>query len=654
MRGGLKRIRLVLFCLLFWQAGNAAAGIRHEIIVQIDPQTWLLDVRHDITIHGLDTVTVQAESALSMQSLALNGKAVGTSLRRDRFELDPDSRSTLEAHYKVDLSNGPPTSSGVMVGEEGVFLPGGSGWALATPGNVASYELTVMVPLPFRAVATGTLRDESDGFGLYHATFAAQDAIAEPTVFAGRYVIAEHQLGGIRLRTYFPPEQSPLSGLYLERAAEYIDLYSEQIGFYPFDEFSIVASPFPVGYGFAGATYISGRILHLPFIQTRSLAHEVLHNWWGNGVLVDYGAGNWAEGLTTYMADYALAAATPEAAREMRLAWLRDYAALPAERDMPLASFVSKGHDASQVVGYNKTAFVFHMLKQLLGQKTFDRAIRQVWARYRGRPAAWDDLKMVFETESGRDLSWYFQQWIGRAGAPDLAIQSVTVRESAQDHMVAVTLSQAEPTYRLDIPVQVETAAGAVDARIDMRGGTATAEIRVPGRPLALRVDPDQHLFRKLATGEAPPILRDVTLDTNPRTVLAVGSDERAAAAARELAERLLENVRMADAAEAATGESGVLVVALESQLPAVLDQLGLAVPERLEVPEGSARVWTARGPTGTAFLVVAGRDSDAIEALRRPLPHYRRQSYLVFDGARAVDRGVWPAGDSALTHHFN
>jgi len=25
-------------------------------------------------------------------------------------------------------------------------------------------------------------------------------------------------------------------------------------------------------------------------------------------------------------------------------------------------------------------------------------------------------------------------------------------------------------------------------------------------------------------------------------------------------------------------------------------------------------------------------------------LPHYGRQSYLVFDGARAVERGVWPA----------
>jgi hypothetical protein len=26
-----------------------------------------------------------------------------------------------------------------------------------------------------------------------------------------------------------------------------------------------------------------------------------------------------------------------------------------------------------------------------------------------------------------------------------------------------------------------------------------------------------------------------------------------------------------------------------------------------------------------------------------RPLPHYGRQSWLAFEGARAIERGVWP-----------
>ena len=42
--------------------------------------------------------------------------------------------------------------------------------------------------------------------------------------------------------------------------------------------------PLPVGLGFPGLTYVSDKILHLPFMQGRSLAHEIAHNWWGNAV----------------------------------------------------------------------------------------------------------------------------------------------------------------------------------------------------------------------------------------------------------------------------------------------------------------------------------------------------------------------------------
>jgi aminopeptidase N len=80
---------------------------------------------------------------------------------------------------------------------------------------------------------------------------------------------------------------------------------AEAIGAYPFSGFSVVASPLPTGFGMPTLTYLGAEVLKLPFIRATSLGHEILHNWWGNGVLVDYASGNWAEGLTTFMADYA-------------------------------------------------------------------------------------------------------------------------------------------------------------------------------------------------------------------------------------------------------------------------------------------------------------------------------------------------------------
>ncbi|MEF8755803.1 MAG: hypothetical protein V5B60_18055 [Accumulibacter sp.] len=150
---------------------------------------------------------------------------------------------------------------------------------------------------------------------------------------------------------------------YLADSARYIERYSALIGAYPYDAFSIVASPLPTGLGMPTLTYLGVDVLRLPFIRATSLGHEVLHNWWGNGVYVDARSGNWSEGLTTFLADYAYSeerSRRPHSA--MRLAWLRDAAALPASEQPALRDFRSRRHGAEAAVGYGKAAMFFLML----------------------------------------------------------------------------------------------------------------------------------------------------------------------------------------------------------------------------------------------------------------------------------------------------
>ena len=189
----------------------------------------------------------------------------------------------------------------------------------------------------------------------------------------------------------------------------YVDYFEKLIGDYPFSSFSIVSGPLPVGLAFSGMTYMGENVLRLPFIRFTSLGHEVLHNWWGNGVKVDYKSGNWAEGLTTYMADYAFSQErNMHNAKRMRAEWLRDYAALPPHRDQPVRSFISRSHDASQIIGYNKVAFIFHMLSNKVGKMHFKQSIRRFWGQHKFQTASWDDIQKIFEETSGLDLKVFF------------------------------------------------------------------------------------------------------------------------------------------------------------------------------------------------------------------------------------------------------
>ncbi|MBL4692541.1 MAG: hypothetical protein JKY92_04350 [Magnetovibrio sp.] len=125
-----------------------------------------------------------------------------------------------------------------------------------------------------------------------------------------------------------------------------------------------------MGWGLPGMTYMGRRVLALPFIRTTSLPHEILHNWWGNAVDVAHGRGNWAEGLTTFQADLVQSALkNKDGGKSKRIEWLRNFQALPKDLDKAVNQFKSKTHDAAQVVGYGKTAFVFHMLKNALAAK---------------------------------------------------------------------------------------------------------------------------------------------------------------------------------------------------------------------------------------------------------------------------------------------
>jgi len=395
-------------------------------------------------------------------------------------------------------------------------------------------------------------------------------------------------------------------------------------------------------------TYLGIEVLRLPFIRATSLGHEVLHNWWGNGVYPDYALGNWSEGLTTFMADYAYKEREgPEAAREMRRGWLRDFAALAPGQDSPLTTFTSRTHGATQIVGYNKAAMVFLMLRDLLGRDMFDRGLHAFWREQRFRIASWADLQRAFETVSGRDLHFFFDQWLKRAGAPTVHLAEAKHSNSDSGNVMAVTVEQGTPEYRLRVPIAIQTDSGEEFRTLDLESARQTFTLNLRGRPLEVILDPDLRIFRRLRPDEAPPILRQVMVDRTTVTVLLAESGE-ARDAAQMLAMKLQNRAPKLVVADKLP-EAPSVVIGLKDQVDAWLAKHQL--PGRPEIVDGkgSAQAWTVSRADGITLAVVSARDAASLAAVTRPLPHYGRQSYVIFDGAKVVGRGSWPTRAQAV-----
>ena len=599
-------------------------------------------------VNGQPAAVVAAARDADFREWRVNAPR-GGALRIEYGGTLPALDATLD--HRGVLGALPPMAAG-----NGSFLHSASGW-YPRPAPLFSYRVKLSLPGDQRGLVAGRLVEEElprDAAGHYIATFEFQHPADGIDLMAGPYAVREKLVPRgdakpLRLRTYFYRDLDALADGYLEDSRRYLELYAEQIGAYPFSEFSVVASPLPTGFGMPTLTYIGREVLKLPFIRATSLGHEVLHNWWGNGVHADYAKGNWNEGLTTFMADYFYKEReSPAAAREMRLSWLRDFAAVPAGAHLPLAAFRSRTHGAEAAVGYGKSAMVFFMLRDAIGEDAFRRGLRLFWERHRFKLASWDDLRAAFEQAAGRSLKTFFDQWVQRAGGPTLSITEARAETANGKAKLAMTLTQTTPAYAVRVPVEIALEGRSETHWVEFDSERRVVVLELDAVPHGVRLDPELRVWRVLDREELPPILRQWIIARAPRLAV-VSSDADVQFAAQALAERFFETpAQRVNPAEAVRGSDPLLIMGLHRDVDAALSTLGLPARPAIVARRGSAQVWTVRnknagGPVGAPVAVISARDAESLTALLRPLPHYGAQSYLVFDGSRAIERGVWP-----------
>jgi aminopeptidase N len=646
----------VLATVLTLLAGPAAAAepVHHAVDISLFPSEHRLRATDRITLTGGGELALFLRESLEVASLTVDGEPQPVRRDGDRVTVDlgADGRHTVEIGYKGTLDVGRQGPGiGPTIRESGSVLPARSGWLPRGAAERITYEVRVRVPSPRTALVTGARQSEERAMGTYNGVYRADYPSRGPTVFAGDYRETSRSVNGTTLRTLFPRDRGELAETYLDRTAEYIGHYSQSIGAYPYPAFTVVAAPFPVGLGFEGVTYVSERILDLPYMKGRSLAHEVLHSWWGNAVGIAYEEGNWAEGLTTYQADHRLAAQrSPESAREMRRDWLRDFAVLPASRRKPLTAFTSKLHDAAQVTGYNKAAMVFHMLRQRLGTETFRDGLSRFYEARKFQTGSWSDLRQAFEAAHGESLAGVFEQWLTRPGAPALRLDRARRMKTGENRwQVEIALGQGAPVYDLRVPVTIETALGPERLSMTLDGDTATREIDLRAEPKRVLVDPDYDLFRALPAGQVPLVMRGLTLNPDTRLV-AVGID---AATARRFAGRLLDTrVSAVSPADAAATSAPLLVVGGQSAVADTMRQAGFGPPPEEVAGKGDLRAWTAEANGRIALAVAADKPAE-LPRTARVLPYYLRASWLVMQGGQLQARGTWPTGPNPLRHAF-
>lgn len=593
-----------------------------------------------------------------------------------------------------------PSETGGHIGSEGVYLSGETHWYPDLPGSLATFDVHVTLPESWEAITHGKKTSHGLAPSDPPARVVSDWHVAEKsealTLVANRFVIKTRDWTAadgqrVQVQTYLFSEDAALADEYLEASARYLEAYTKLLGPYPFPKFAVVENFFASGLGMPSFTLLGSGVIKRHYVQPYALGHEIVHSWIGNWVLNDPKAGNWVEGLTTYLANYYYGELTGklDQAREERRLMLLGYAVhvWPRE-DYAVAQFTRKTDQKDNAIGYQKAAMIFHMLRRWIGEEAFWKGVRRLVTDHGGAYATWSDLERVFTREAGQDLRWFFAQWVEQAGAPRFRLEHVVVKEEQLEHRAEATIVQDGVLYRLRVPVRVMLDSGQADGSVELDRGEQTITMTVHEPPLSLSLDPDFEVFRRIPRASVPPMLNLLVTDERRTVVLPAMGTEAERAPYQAIAERLAgtraspassapastpggvptTEVLRGDAFSADRAGGSLLILGGPAMNPATAwaeracgDRVHFG-PDRFTVDgqtyEGAGMVLlvSCRHPAGEGRVVTVfyGLSPAAAAKVGRLLFFYGWQSYLVFRDGAVVARGDFDVPGMNLEVRFD
>ena len=701
-----------VFCILYSAFSFAYSINSHKIDIDIDITAHRLTATDMLTIksYHADSISLLLNESVKIAELRLNGNIT-------KFEGGLKENPFLKKVYEVDIKmpENPPSSpfekggqGGLItleikyaitfdkkpekpkfsrefisdealgyIGEEGTFLSPSALWyPVMEGGKDFAYKINITSEKGYEYITAGDrIRREEKGDKIT-TSFQFLNPSEEIFLVGGKYIISESNYNDIKIYTYFSPKDEDLSDGYIESVKNYLKLYEGLLGKYPFGQFSVVSNFLPTGYGFPTFTLLGQEILRLPFIKDTSLGHEVLHNWWGNSVYVDYESGNWCEGLTTYLADHYYKEMKGEGIN-YRKEMLRGYNSYINEgNDFPLSDFKSRTETFTRAIGYNKSAFVFHMLRIELGDEKFFTALREIIKRQSFKVTSWIDLQKIFEEVNGEPLGWFFKQWIEVPGAPFLNLKNAAYKKKGEGYITSFKLVQDGKPYLLNVSIEITTEKGKAKKIIRIKDKEESIEIRTADRPLSLSIDPHADIFRLLHKQETPPTISRVMGDKNKIIVLPTGGDKELIDTYKDISGAFLPptppffeggdkggmkndvDLTMEDIKNNALFIFGglnenKLLERLLDKLPdgTLIEKNKVTINNKSYQGEGYFTVLTIPNKFNPdkAIMIIIGFDPNSIRITGSKLIHYGKYSYLAFKDGKNIDKGIWETKDSPL-----
>lgn len=478
--------------------------------------------------------------ALVVDSVTVDGRPASFRHSRERLLIDLPPLGAGQRAEAIISYHGEPTDGLFLQpnrhGRRAVFADNWPNRAhhwfpgVDHPSDKATVDFQVEAPASMEVIANGYLREISSLEGGRKRTrWSMTSEVPTYCMVIGATDFAIQRAGvvnGIEISHWTFPEDSAAGAAAFARSPEIVAFYDSLFGPFPYEKLAHVQSSTRFG-GMENASAIfydekrvgaaglaragaretgGGPNVMADGSLSDMVAHETVHQWFGDAVTEADWHHFWlSEGFADYFAAVFFEfhggpeGGGPAELRRQMQEMAGEVVAYFRKTGEPILDLDQRDYfKLLNTNNYEKGAWVLHMLRRELGDETFFAGIRDYYATFRDETAWTADFARVMEEATGRELDWFFEQWVARAGHPVLALEHAT--EGPELSRVVVRQVQPGPAFHFWLELELKGAAGARRERVRVEEKEASYLFRT-GQPVeTVQIDPDGWLLHEVAT----------------------------------------------------------------------------------------------------------------------------------------------------------
>jgi aminopeptidase N len=511
---------------------TTAPGSRYDVTnyrieAQLNPDEHTLRAGADITFVPLDatrSVVFELNGSLHVDGVEKDGKALtgvvqdavgagalGPNVRIDLGAVMPASQPvTIRIRWSGALTSpegGPLANKRLAyVGPEGSYLMYASRWFPFHDyaADRATSDITMIVPT---GMQVGGISDEPvspvvDKTGTTRFRFVSKQPVLVGNFIAGQYVVKSLRMGKYELQFFVKPGSENRIANYGELMGHALEFYTSEYGAPAFGSRFIIAQTDDdtmEAYTGPGILFLASKFFDTARPAEDRLTREVAYQWWGQTVGLKSFDDSWiSQGLAEWSA-FALREKTLNGAQLDAAQREEQERALTFEQTASIVRAPSALDDQSaayQSIVFYKGAMVFRMLRETLGKDQFHDLMQKFLEQFRNKSASVDDFERLTSKVAGKNMRYFFAQWVEGTGVPEFSVDYQIIRTRAGKFRTRGTVRQNFENLHLPVELTLHSEGDSQMKILYLDGRSEDFDFESNGQPINAEVDPNNKILR--------------------------------------------------------------------------------------------------------------------------------------------------------------